>query len=228
MNPESVKTVSDNFRRVRDALSHLLDSNPPEEVVHQFLLENPFLFSPHDNPQASRFGINGYVSKFPLSPDRIPDFVLPFLACCGRRNGSRINLLELKPPAARLLTWQGRMSSDLNDAFTESLDSLRVFRHAFPDILQRLHHSILENMSTAQRERDTQSREFVPSCNMYYPPNYKCFVLIGRRRTLDTRDLHRIAHIYKETRGTIRIAPYDFLLDALDRAMSQGKCYAWL
>jgi len=222
-----VKTSKDNFRRVKDKLSHLLDSNPPEEGVHQFLLENPSLFWPHDYPKASQFGLNGYLSKFPLSPDRIPDFVLPHLACYGRRSGSRINVLELKQPAARLFTGQGRMSRDLNDAFDESLDSLRVFRHAFPDILQRLHHAIVENMSAAQREHDTKSGEFVPSSDMYYPPDYKCFVLIGRRRTLGPHDLHQMKRIFEKTRGTIHIATYDFLLDAVDRAISRGACYAW-
>ena len=201
-----MKTFKDHFRRVKDTLSQLLDSNPPEEGVHQFLLENPTLFAPHDYPQVSRVGINGYLSKFPLTPDRIPDFVLPHLACYGRRSGSRINVLELKQPTARLFTGRGQMSSELNDAFNESLDSLRVFRYTFPDILPCLHHAIVENMSASQREQDTKSGKFAPSSDMYYPPGYKCFILIGRRKTLDPHDLHRMKRIFDETRGTIRIA----------------------
>lgn len=119
------------------------------------------------------------------------------------------------------------MSSDLNDAFNESLDSLRVFRYTFPDILPRLHHAIVENLSASQREQDTKSEKFVPSSGMYYPPGYKCFILIGRRKTLDPHDLHRMIRIFDETRGTIRIVTYDFLLDALDRAILQGVYYAW-
>ena len=75
---------------IADELRGLLDGDPPEEVVHQFFADRIFRLG-HGNPRGSERFVAGTVSKFPITPARIPDFCSVVLNVQTSQTPSRVS-----------------------------------------------------------------------------------------------------------------------------------------
>ncbi len=182
----------------------LLDTNPTEEDIHQFVSERVFEIG-EGNPHFSERFIAGTLSKFPVSPDRIPDFVSVLLNTECSQTPSRVTFIELKKPSALLFTSHSRMSKDLNDAWMECVEAARSMADGFRDCLRR----IVESLDKERVE------EFVRFAEKYDDDMPWCnsVIVIGRRATLDAAGLRRTKELSASTGYGIQVMTYDTVLD---------------
>jgi hypothetical protein len=178
----------------------LVAADPSEEQVHQFLDAHRPLLACLYSPFTIRYedyAFAGALSKFPVAPDRVPDFTLFCIQDEVSNMADEIIFLELKKPSARLYTGRGRMSRDLNDAWAECIGTIRVIGTAYEDFLRRLQKSVAKTI------RGSTFRHL---------PFIKSIILIGRRSSLSPEEFNRIHEVSACTSQTIRIMTYDSLL----------------
>lgn len=187
-------------------LRRLLDANPSEEDIHQFLGQQVFRIG-HGNPRFRGALISGVLSKFPIAPDRIPDFTAVVLNPGSFQSPSRLTFIELKKADSALYASHGRMSKDLNDAWMECIESARLMAANFRDCLRRIVKQFQEEYPPALGE---EFDEDVPHCNSV--------VVIGRRSSLDAEGLRRTKELSASTGHGIRVITYDTVLDWLAEA----------
>lgn len=200
-------------------LRSLLDSDPTEEQVHQLFTELSLIFWRRGPLFNERF-IQGILSKFPIAPDRIPDFTSVILNVRRSQMPSSVTFIELKRPSAKLYTDHGRMSKELNDAWMECVENARLMGLNFRDCLRRIVKTLdakrLEQFeafyaSSANRENELD-REFyskeIPSC--------RSVIVIGRRSRLDSEGLLRTQELSASSGRTIQVVTYDTVIDALE------------
>ena len=206
-----------NYESLAGEFERILDSDPDEEEVHQFFVRNPGLFG------TPNFGgsevISGALSKFPVSPDRIPDFSVFTLYLRYTQYESVVDLIELKRPSARLFVRRGRMSKDLNDAWAESQDSLRLLRGVYRDFLRRavvqLQSSRVDVFDDWYGKKPMDSPPSPGGMRLQDIPELTCRIFIGRRSSLTDDDIARTKEITRITGGQIRVLTYDLFLDNL-------------
>jgi hypothetical protein len=187
--------------KVAQELKQLLDCSPPEEEIHQFFIEN-ILGIGHGNPRLSQRFIAGAISKFPITPDRIPDFVSVVLKCGRSQTPSWVTFIELKKADSALFTGHSRMSKDLNDAWMECVESSRLMADNFRDCLRRIVKTLEKNrLDEFNRSIDMD----MPFCNSV--------IVIGRRSFLDSDGLKRLRELSASTGHAIRVITYDTVLD---------------
>lgn len=208
-----------------EELRNLIDRDPSEEIIHQFFKDTIFRIG-HGNPRFSERFIDGTVSKFPITPDRIPDFTSVFLNVARSQRSSRVSFVELKKPSSPLFTGRGAMSKDLNDAWMECVESSRLMADNFRDCLRRLVKSLdakrLQEFDAAyamlakagqgddQEHRHDMYDMWMPWCNSV--------IVIGRRSSLDSEGLLRTRELSASTGRTIQVVTYDTVLDWVSEA----------
>ena len=215
-----------DFAKLADEFEQLLDSDPAEEAVHQFI-NNPLLLGNLRRVDGPR--IDGVLSKFPLTPDRIPDFIGLSLSLRRSQFPSRLHLMELKRPTSQLYVQHGRMSKDLNDAWMESVESIRLLGMNYPDVLRRLVKEIssseLDDFDKWEAEAKELGRERDRDEHRLYdhaPPYCSCLIIVGRRSSLDSEALFRTRQLSASTGHTINVATYDYFLDRLRSAAERS------
>jgi hypothetical protein len=215
-------------------LRHLLDADSSEETIHQFFKDSVFRIG-LSNPRFSEQFIVGAVSKFPVSPDRIPDFTSAFLNIELSQRPSRISFVELKKPNAALYTGHARMSKDLNDAWMECVETSRLIADNFRDFLRRLVKALDEtrfkefdsvydklskkSLGIDEKERYFLHDSFTPWCNSV--------IVIGRRLTLDSEGLLRTRELSASTGRAIQVITYDTVLDWLSELDEDDARKPW-
>jgi hypothetical protein len=208
-------------------LRQLLDADPTEEDVHQFFAEHVLKIG-HGNPRISDRFIAGAISKFAITPDRIPDFVSVLLNVRPSQRDSRVTFVELKKPNTPLYTSHSRMSKDLNDAWMECVESSRLMADNFRDCLRRIVKSLDQkrlaefnsayDASTEEGGKHTEVQiydERMPRCHSV--------IVIGRRSTLDAEGLMRTRELSASTCSAIQVITYDTVLDWI----AEGGDDAW-
>lgn len=206
--------ISDDQRgalfNLADEFESLLDSEPDKETIHTFMNENTLLFGTPQRHASSGWSLEGLESKFPLTPDRIPDFMIYYLRRDSMKEqyiSSWLHFIELKRPSARLYVAHNRMSKDLNDAWMESKESLRLFTSNCRDVLRRLLKTTTEQYAT------------IANTNGIEMPRARCTILVGRRSSLDAESLARTRHL---SEANIKVFSYDYVLDQLRIAAENG------
>lgn len=192
-----------------DRLERLLDSEPTEEAVHQFL--KAILIG----PVLSRGRVQGFLSKFPISPDRVPDFsYLNLYLFLSQVGPGAVTFIELKRPSARLYTDHARMSKDLNDAWMECLETSRLIGQNYPDVLRRV----------VKSATNAEVSDYVPICyqggswineNSGLMPRCRSVIVIGRRSYLDSEAILRTIQLGASTNSAIRVVTYDSVIENL-------------
>jgi hypothetical protein len=217
------KTDGKRPSKTAKELEELLQGDSSEENIHQFFKEKIFRIG-HGNPRFSEHCILGTVSKFAVTPDRIPDFTSAMLHVTLSQTASRVSFVELKKPSAPLYTNHGRMSKDLNDAWMECVETIRLLAENFRDFLRRLVKALDESRlrrfdsfySALAKDKSGRGEEeyrhllyesIMPWCNS--------IIVIGRRSTLDPEGLRRTIELSALTGGAIEVMTYDTVLNRL-------------
>jgi hypothetical protein len=124
------------------------------------------------------------------------------------------------------------MSKDLNDAWMESVETMRLLGVNYPGILRRLVNAVaisgLTNYGRWQSETKELLLEPCPNENILYdhtPPYCSCTIIIGRRSMLDSEALFRTARLSASTGHTINVATYDYFLEKLYGA-AEGSLFS--
>ena len=200
-------------------LRDLLDSDPTEEIVHQFLKQNDFLFTLTQS-ECSR-AVEGFLSKFPITSDRIPDFTSVGLSLELSQIANRVTFVELKRPSAQLFNKSGRMSQELNDAWIECVESLRLVGANYQDFLRRVVKRIssdrLERFNTYYQMATADIRDSLekwPPCHM---PWFNCVIVIGRRHNLTSEEMLKTQEFSFSTGRSIEVVTYDALLERMTK-----------
>jgi hypothetical protein len=215
-------------------LRQLLDNNPVEEAVHEFFRDTVFRIG-QGNRRFSGSSIVGVVSKFPVTPDRIPDFTSAFLNTTESQSASRLSFVELKKPASPLYAGHGRMSKDLNDAWMECVETIRLLADNFRDFLRRLVKALDETrlhefdagyaeLSETECGETAYLRHFLRDSRM---PWCNSVIVIGRRAALDAEGLLRTRELSASTGRAIRVITYDAVLDWLSEAAVHDTGEPW-
>jgi hypothetical protein len=114
MTTECGQSWSDDHESAVDRFSSLLAADPDEEIIHHFIVDNPFLLQvlipPHSRPRL--------YSKIPFGSEFVSDFV----AMVPRTIGPTYYLFELERPSHSLFTKAGDPSAALSHAFRQMLD----------------------------------------------------------------------------------------------------------
>ncbi len=219
---------------VAEELRGLLKGSPSEEIVHQFFADRVFRIG-HGNPRAREQLIAGTVSKFPITPDRIPDFCSAVLWVGPTQSPSRLSFVELKKPSSLLYAGQRRMSKDLNDAWVECVETSRLMADNFRDFLRRLVKALDESrlrefdkaygmlessdVRSEAEERYTRYDMFMPRINSV--------IVIGRRASLDSEGLLRTRELSASTSSAITVITYDTVLDWMSGTDDDEYRGAW-
>ncbi|MBN2396512.1 MAG: DUF4263 domain-containing protein [Candidatus Atribacteria bacterium] len=204
----------------RDKLLAAIDSDCSEEEVHQLFSENPIVFGLNEKLRYSNSLLEGMISKFPISPDRIPDFILINLGIELTQTPHSISIIELKRVNAKLFLDHNRMSKDLNDSWMECIESFRILGLNYQDFLRRLINKITDDfeykkyLEYLKRGVLDDTKRF----NSYYPriPRIQSKIIIGRRKSLTNDDLLRIQELSASTNWAIGIETYDSIIDRLN------------
>jgi hypothetical protein len=228
-----MKRKSKGSQEKAQALATLLDSNPTEEEIHQFFKDEIFGIG-HVDPYFSERFIIGAIPKFPVTPDRVPDFTLVRLNVVSSQTPGRVTFLELKKPDSLLYTSHSRMSKDLNDAWMECIETSRLMADGFRDCLRRLVKTLdkqrlkqfvrtydrLKKQGKEERGiRDFLLDNFMPWCTSA--------IVIGRRSTLDAEGLLRTKELSASTSQTITVMTYDTVLDWVAEADEDDYYQPW-
>jgi hypothetical protein len=207
-------------QRLADELEALLDRNPPEEEIHTFIAAHPGIFG-HEQPSyASTRVIQGLLSKFPITPDRVPDFLSVAFMPGSMQFPSRIYAYELKRADCALFATHARLSKDLNDAWMEGVESLRLIGLNYSDFVRRAIKKIAatQNATLGDNRLTFTSDHNRPRCGVR--------ILIGRRASLAPEDVMRVRELAFTTNFSIVVATYDSLLDEL-RGKEEGELTGW-
>lgn len=97
-------------RNLADEFESLLSRNPREERLHAFIRSHPSLLNV--STYGSERATQGLLSKFPISPDRVADFVYLSVAFDNPQYPDRIDVFELKRADVKLFTTHNRFSKD--------------------------------------------------------------------------------------------------------------------
>lgn len=208
------------YAELVEELETILESSSSEEILHQFFSRNPHIFT-GSLVKNDRL-IKGVLSKFPISPDRIPDFSNFVLYFRMSQYRSTVDLIELKRSSALLFVERGRMSKDLNDAWSECQDSLRILSGlGYMDFLRRAKRALA---TTLRNEGDSICSVLEEGIATTDAPECTCYIVIGRRASLGDEGIHRVRQLSESTGGRIRVVTYDTILDNMkDRALEEGS-----
>lgn len=194
--------------KLADVFQALLEADPPEEEIHRFIDDHCIILGAPRRESYGDLHLQGVESKFPVAPDRIPDFtVFELQPKSMQYTHSDMKFIELKRPSAKLYAEHGRMSKDLNDAWMESQESLRLFQSNYADVIRRL-------IKNAKNEKPTRF-----TADNVEPPRPTCSIVIGRRSALDSEALARTRNL---SNRDIRIVTYDYILDELRISAERG------
>ncbi len=211
------------LQKVADDLERLLLSAPGEEAVQQFLTAHPCVFYTFSVAAVSDSCLTGMIPKFAVTPGRIADFALFRLLRNAHQSGSFIGYVELKHPDTSLFVQHGRMSRELNDAWMECQDSIRLTRDHYSDILRRAARA-LEATPDVEAGEDFVDRRYQLN---YDTPRIGAFIVAGRRSSLDANQLSRLRELSDSTHYRIRVLTYDSLLDGLRHGARVGQPCIW-
>jgi hypothetical protein len=220
---------------VAEELRGLLNGDHSEETVHQFFADRVFGIG-HGNPRGSEWVIVGTVSKFPITPDRIPDFCSAVLNVRRSQSPSRVSFVELKKPNAPLYTGRRLMSKDLNDAWVECVETSRLIADNFRDYLRRLVKALDEkrlrefDKAYEMLEKTDERANDQPEYLLYddLMPRFNSVIVIGRRASLDSEGLLRTRELSASTGSAISVITYDTVLDWMSEAGEdkyRGGCW---
>lgn len=207
---------------VAEELRSFLDGDPPEEIVHQFFADRVFRIG-HGNLSASEEFIAGTLSKFPVAPDRIPDFCCAGLHVKVSQSYSLVSFVELKRPNSPLYTGRRLMSKDLNDAWIECIETSRLITDNYRDFIRRLVKALDEQrLREFDKAYEIVKREGGKPENLHpydvydtFMPRFSSVIVIGRRASLDSEGLLRTRELSASTNHAIRVITYDGVLDWL-------------
>lgn len=129
---------TDELIKVRSELKNLIESNPSEETIHNYLFSRPEIFGRKNKIFISKVIVEGIISKFPITPDRIPDITIARLEIRRTQHPHFIKIVELKKPDSKVFVNHNRMSKDLNDAWMECIEASRLIGLNFQDYLRRI------------------------------------------------------------------------------------------
>lgn len=218
---QDIDCDEDRFRAA-DEFELLLGKSPHEEDIHTFIVDHPFVLG-----HSSRYIVNervaeGLLTKFPVAPDRVPDFVFLSVALTRTQHPNRIDVFELKRPDTQLFSSHNRLSKDLNDAWMEVVETQRLLGLNYSDFLRRAITMVLKNY-----ENGNQHGRYLPNLtDSIMRPRCSFRILIGRRQSLSPEELMRISELGFSTNFSISIATYDSLLDDL-RGRPDGETSRW-
>jgi hypothetical protein len=214
-----VKQSDPERKQVYENLKSLLDGDTTEEEIHVFLDRHSLLFRPSVLDFGEPF-IQGVISKFPVTPDRIPDFTVAMLNVQRSQMPSRLIFVEIKRPSAKLYVDHGRMSKDLNDAWMECVETARLLGMNFRDCLRR----IVKTLDDKRLGEFGQIYEFSMKRHhersgfyMHEIPLCCSIIVIGRRSSLDNEELLRTQELSASSGRAIQVITYDTILDALEK-----------
>lgn len=215
---------SEQLLRIATEFEQLLASPCDEETIHQFIYDHPIILGVENRVRTGYKFVEAAISKFPVSPDRIPDFAVANIPLEPMQCHNRISFIELKKADEQLFVQHGRMSRALNDAWIECADTKRIFAKSYRDFLRRL----LKQVDGAQLEplehmfqladldpRDPRKPNAADSWNDWMPIDSH-FVFIGRRSTLSAEDLDRVRELSRNS--SVEVFTYDFIIDQLREA----------
>lgn len=219
--------ASDGKARVARAkaledLRVLVRDNASEEVVHQHLVANPSLL--YNRREDDSEVVSGIISKFPVSPERIPDFSILGLPIGRTQYAGHLTFLELKRPDARLFVSKGRLSQDLNDAWMEAIECLRLVGTSYREVLHRLVARVAKDRL---KEFEKQYVNTDISDLSYRMPYCTVEIVIGRRKGLDDDELLRVRELTATTNRTVRILTYDGFVEHVDDGRIGASRYQW-
>jgi hypothetical protein len=193
-------------QNVADDFERLLARSSAEEKIHAFIRKHPSLLAV--STYKSERATQGLLSKFPISPDRIADFVYLSLALHDPQYPDRIDVFELKRADVSLFTTHNRFSKDLNDAWMEGVESLRLISLNYQDFVRRA----LKRLIAPREMRQTYMSAVVSD---YRRPRVRVRIVIGRRSSLSAEDRARVRELDFSTNSSIAVVTYDTLLDEL-------------
>ena len=205
-----------------DNFEFLLRDNPTEEQIHSFIVGHPFVFGHRNRYHVTDHMAQGLLSKFPITVDRIPDFTSVSVYLKHDQRPNQICVWELKRPNVQLFSSHARMSKDLNDAWMEGVESLRLIAFNYLDFVRRAIKTVRANNNSTVPETELPSYP-LPD---YYRPRCRVRIIIGRRSALSPEDLMRVRELAYTTNFSISIATYDSLLDDL-RQIEHGEANYW-
>jgi hypothetical protein len=199
--------------RLLEPFRSLLSGEPSEEEVHQFLEVHSRQFGLPKSVFGKR--IAGVLSKFPITPDRIPDFTVIKLNGQPLQFPSRIQFIELKKPSARLYVDHARMSKELNDAWMECIETTRLLGPVLRDFLRRA----VKTVYAKSRQGAESAPGGEPGAEFYMRETPVCgsTIVIGRRSTLDTDAILRTQELSAACGQRIKVITYDTILEELDQ-----------
>jgi len=210
--------------QVADDLEALLKNNPPEEEIHSFIEDYPFLLG-HDNGSVINDRVaEGLLKKFAIAPDRIPDFIFLSIALQHTQHPNRIDVFELKRPDSQLFSTHNRLSKDLNDAWMEAVEAQRLIGLNYTDFLRRAIKEVINN----HKNKSVWDQRHIAQGNGYDRDRPRCSfrILIGRRASLSSEEMMRVRELGFSTNFNITISTYDSLLDDL-RGRDRGETSRW-
>ena len=229
------KTKGKRPSKTAEELRELLHGDTPEETIHQFFRDR-ILRIGHENPRFSERFIIGAVSKFPVTPDRVPDFTSAMLNVMLSQRMGRVCFVELKKPNAPLYTNQSRMSKDLNGAWMECVETSRLLANNYHDFLRRLVKTLDESRlrqfdsiytSLAKSTYRTTEEKVLYSLYDSFMPWCNSTIVIGRRSTLDREGLLRTMELSASTGRAIEVMTYDTVVDWLSESDENDENKPW-
>lgn len=211
LSEEAEDLVSRNH--VAESLAELLSRDPSEEEVQKFFSLNHSIFGLPGPIYRGIKIVHGVLPKFHLTPERIPDYTLASFPLTRTQFPSGLSFIEIKKPSAPIFSQHNRLSRDLNDAWIECVDTLRLVGLNYLDTLRRITAKIDANL---EKEAEAYFENMKGlDIRHFGMPRCKAVIVIGRRSSLDSEDLLRLQHLGLSTGWAISVLTYDSVLDSL-------------
>ena len=212
-------------KKIAKKFEDLLNNNPSEEDIQSFFNSNPCILGQPGGGWMGHKIVEGLLPKFPIAPDRIPDFTLLSLALERTQHPNRLSFVELKRPDTMLFSSHNRLSRDLNDAWMECVETQRIVGLNYQDVLRRIVKTISINLL---KDFDKYYKYIKKLKNMHNDvPRCSSKIIIGRRGTLDADDMLRIRELGISTSWSIQVATYDSVLENFKETTKRRSDYYW-
>jgi hypothetical protein len=175
---EQPPTIIDEFEKIINGFSELLDSQPLEGIIQRYLEQHGVLLSQN---------AVSIVSQMPLGSEYAIDFVIEL-------PNQEYVLVEIERPNLTLFNKKGDPSGELTHAY-QQVENWRNWINEFTDYAKQRMPGII---------------------------NPECWVIIGRRSSLQERDKNTLRRKNRDN-PHIKIMTYDELLEKAGRALKNMK-----
>ena len=194
------------WSRYGNELWQRIESGAKEPAIQKYLKDNPWILLAHF---AHQEGV--CFTEYHLGPDERTDFMI-----VHGRSFPDITMIELKSPQAPLFTSDGKMSKELNEGMTMTLNRMFMVNNEYDHHYNRISNEIDELFRSVRRSYQGVYAKYTKG-NFEVPfAKYAKFwgvVVIGRESDLN-RD-HRFREGVARFLGHIKIHTYDSIINTL-------------